>query len=57
MGSENEEFAQLLLQVEPSELNREDIVKVDNALILVRQEAAESVASDYSSDYSSDYGM
>lgn len=59
VGSENEEFIQLLLEIEPNTKAyvREDIIKVDTALILVRQEAAESIASDYSSDYSSDYGM
>lgn len=59
VGSETDEFTQLMLEVPTNRFTtqRENIIKVDSALILVRQQAAESVASDYSSDYSSDYGM
>lgn len=60
VGSETDEFTQIMLEIgaNNSPFNREDIIKVDTALILVRQKAIEGeLASDYSSDYSSDYGM
>lgn len=58
VGSETDEFTQLMLEVEEHRLPllREGIVKVDSALILVRQLMAGYIGTDYGSDYGPDYG-
>lgn len=58
VGSETDEFTQLMLEVEEHRLPllREGIVKIDTAFLLVRQVMAGYIGTDYGSDYGPDYG-